>query len=179
MKNIIIFTILTLCFSCKTEDPLSAYSSYGVFKDIYPLKDSVTVDLRTNDSLSVETNKGIVWVKVIGISVICYKGIKSISCPDAGIGTAFQLRFNNEIQRFYYGLDDYTSSYQDRYPLRSCINSSPIVTDNSTHLRLITIGNMNIQFRNIYPSPASDTEHKNLLATNGYHVTLTFQKRCF
>lgn len=181
MKKLLFISLisssLVVISSCKkTEDPAKNYSSYGVFKNICPLKDSVTIDLKTGDSLSIETNKGIVWVKMQNVFVRCYRGIKDIDCPDFGIGTTFQLRFNNEIQKFHYSFDDYTrSNYQDRYPLLNCKTFLPIGVDS----HLITVGKMNIQFRNIYPNPSSDAEHNNLKATSGYHVTLTFQKRCF
>ena len=181
MKNTIYIIIVSIFYvgfySCKKsiEDPLSDYSEYGIFKDIYPLQDSVTVDLKPGDSTFVETNKGKMWINVQNIGVLCHRGSTNISCPDAGISTQFYLRLNNETYSFYFALDDFPKeNYQTRYPLITC--KTFLLPD--VYGKLKTVGTMNIQLRNIYPNPISKDEYDKLVQSNGFHATLTFQKIC-
>jgi hypothetical protein len=181
MKKIMSILISYICFaglfSCKknVQDPLTDYSTYGIFKEIYPLKDSITVDLKPGDSTFIETNKGKIGVYIKGIAVLCYKGSINNSCPDGGLNTVFYLRLNNEISNFSFLLDDFPkNSFQEQYPLKSCQLFLPPNEYGNTK----TVGSMNIQLRNVYPNPTSKTEYDKLIQTNGFHTTLTFQKIC-
>ncbi len=172
-----IFLFLSGIFSCKKveDDPLAEYAKYGIFKEIYPLQDSVNVDLRQGDSTSIETNKGKMWVRIKNIDVICFKGSNNNSCPDAGIAVLFNLQINGKNQEFIFGLDDYPKdNSRIKYILGKCNETLPV----DSYGVLKTVGNMNIEWRNIYPNPSTEMEHKVLKATNGYHTTITFQKIC-
>lgn len=181
MKNIIIHSLIIFIIgtiACKNNDPLDEYSQYGYFKDVVILNDSITVDLRKGDSIAVETNKGKMWVKLTHIFVNCYKGSNNVSCPDFGMGANFDLSIGVENLKLFYSLDSYPSNNVGIKPnIRNC-KDVYLADLNDSYSVFRTIGKINIQFRNIYPNPATKNEHEILLANNGYHATLTFIKRC-
>ena len=183
MKKIIYFLTAFICFmsfiTCKKKpievvDPLAEYAKFGVFKDIFPLKDTINVDLRQGDSTFIETNMGKMWIKITYMYVGCYKGAINGSCPDGGIAEHFKLRLekSNENLKSTFGLDAFPENNATikRY-LHPCN-----VFFNSDNIKVF--GNMQVQFRNIYPNPVSVAEYDNVIANNGFHTTLTIQKVC-
>lgn len=174
-----LFTVITItCQKGEKIDPIADYVMFGKLKDVFPLKDSITVDLKVGDSISIATNKEAVWVKADYIFVRCYRGIKDIGCPDFGIGTVLKVRVGSEMYKITFnGLDEYTSvSASDQYRLFECGQFKPADYNYGV---LRTVGMMNVQFRNIYPNPSNEVERKFLSDTNGFHTRVTFQKRCF
>ena len=181
MKNYILFLgiiFISGVIACKKDDPLDEYSQYGSFKDTVILNDSITVNLRKGESIAIETNKGKMLIKVTHLFVNCYKGSNNISCPDFGMGANFDLSIGVENLKLIYSLDSYPSNNVSIKPnIRNC-KDVYLTSLNDSYSVFRTIGKMNIQFRNIYPNPATKNEHEILLANNEYHTTLTFIKRC-
>lgn len=177
--SIIFFSIVF--FSCKKtiEDPLSAYSAYGIFKKIYLLQDSVTVDLSLGDSTFIETNKGKMWIKVLFLSVSCYKSIDAtVGCTDLGNIIVYSIKNGNEKLEVKYIQEGFpVDSPLNKLPLTPCFFFTPI---NDRYIPKFTLGRANIVFRGIYPYPQTKKEQEEYNANNGkkLHVILTFQKIC-
>lgn len=185
MKNtiyiIIIFVFFAGFYSCKKsiEDPLDGYSEYGIFKDIYPLQDSVTVDLKPGDSTFIETNKGKIWITVNYISVACYKSIDpTIGCTDLGNAVVYSIRSNNDILEIKYIQEGFPiDSPKSKLALGFCFYVSKV---NDRYIPRFTLGKSNILFRGIYPYPQNKKEYEDYNTDNGkkLHLILTFQKIC-
>ena len=113
LSTIVIFTNLDSCK--KAIDPTDDYSEYGIFKDIYPLQDSTTVDLSQGDSTYIETNMGKMWVKVQYINIACYKNIDPpTGCTDLGNTVLYSIRNKNDVLAIKYT--------QEGFPIDSPLN---------------------------------------------------------
>jgi hypothetical protein len=174
---LVIIVFLTAIYSCKkNDDPLAEYAQYGVLREAYPLKDTISVNLRKGDSTAIETNLGKMWLKISDLYVSCYKGKNDGTCPDIPISLNCNLRLEKYKDSgivIYLGIQAFPRENEnDRFIFNPC-DFKGLSFD-----VLGVLGSMNIQMRTIYPNPASKAEYDKLVANNGFRTIVTFQKRC-
>ncbi len=200
MKWLVIIVVLMIFqLSCKkNEDPLNLYTKFSSFKNVYPLQDSLTIDLKQGDSILIETNLGNLFIKNnytfnecseqdkescdIGATTLLIFSLKSekmyiLNSIESGVSfnpvQSVRLYPCNP-QRIPDGPFEYLAP--DKDIVFEGVNNSTIKVFYSN--AYYSIGNMTIQFRRIYPLSKNLADSKILSKSKLYHAVFTIQKTC-